>query len=1583
MNNIQQSRHRIALAVACLLLGLAAPTGQAAVTVTGSWSIDPFEPGPLDGPHLSRPASRLYLGTGGDASFAALAGSVVDLYTLTLATGAGSTVSGLLDGGGTALVLRGNGDTNRLEVGNAGAAALTVSGGALLDGRAVGWVCLQGQGWCNNYVGNAAGSNGQLTVTGAGSEVRLQNGFTVASLGLGPGWGQVGGTTTGRVEVLAGGRLSSDSLFAGVSGTNEALANGQERSLAFLTIAGANSLWEVAGMPLGTGDARLVMAHGARATTEVQIADGGVLRAKATSGNAVLRLADSGGQATTVVDQGRIELLSPLQSFAGVALNAGSQGELQMDQGVLLLQAQRTDLQVGAGGGQGRLQARGGQITLNATADSAIGVGIEGGQGELALSQGAALALTGASSRYVVVGRGTGGSGVLSLASGASFAAGVLNVGSERGTGTVTLDGNGTVLALDNPPDSHRLAVGDWGTGALTVSGGALLDTTGGAAACVNRWCGSIIGHMAGSTALLTVTGAGSDARLIGEMRVGATQRYEPSSNAGTPGGITHARVEVLDGGRLVNEWAGTGGWQPGPTSQNEQSFADIVVAGAGSTWLVQGSALAGGNADIAFSSHARSTTTLDVSGGGLVRLQAPDGLGAGLYLSADQGRSTVTLRDDGSQLQVQGTDASIVVGGWSSTPGAQATLVVREGARLVQDGSQASPLSIGEAGSQGVMEIRSGGQASGARNVTVGNGGDGRLLITDAGSLLSTDRRGPQAGQVYVGQQGKGRLDVLAGGAASVFSLQVGNGFDHLNSRGQVLIDGVGSRVTADGIDWHRLGLENGSLTVSGGGVLDAAGNTAGCVGHWCGAFLANNAGGDVSLTVTGVGSRASFLSNLIAGGSWVTAPPATGYSLGEPGAASQVLIEVLAGGLLETEAVSLGYGPQGPAALGSEAATVKVRLDGAGSRWTLAPASGATTFATGLAGGANTDVNIAVSGGARLALVAQAGQTANLQLARDGGTTALSVIGNGSELAMSGGTTRTLLIGRNQGQASVVLMDGARLSGASNVVVGLNQGSSAASGFLMLDGENTRGQISGSSALLRVGQGAWGHVQLNQGAQLSLDGSLNALVTVGSYNFNAAGSALLGLSDAGTRLDVRTGGASGAANPSMTVGSTLGMLNVVNGARLRLEGGFESTPAAPRLTTLTVGSSTTLSSGLLAGQGFMDVSGSGSRVEVAGADPRVLIGMNGGQGFANVVDGAVLASSYVGVGGNGGSGQLNLSAARIELAGQWTSQLLGPRLAVGFGSGSKGLVTLAAGAEVVLDGRAGRDRAALVLGGVTNTPLGSGRLLAGGGSSLTLLGAGSALFGQTGSGIGEFSGASRLDLDGGTLLIGRYAGATGELHLREASQAHAGAVLVGASALGVDGGQGWLQVTGGSALHAARMDIGSAGLLSGSGLIAVGLLTNRGSINPGDSPGTLELTGDFVNEAGGRLVLEVAADGHGGFVTDRLAFASGASVDLGAALIEFRFLGATDPNAFQASGGFRIDSFLSQAGAPLDHALLGGVSYAASSSAYQFTSFSFSAEGGAVFTAQPVPEPGTWVLFALGLGVTGWLQRRRTRQS
>jgi hypothetical protein len=183
---------------------------------------------------------------------------------------------------------------------------------------------------------------------------------------------------------------------------------------------------------------------------------------------------------------------------------------------------------------------------------------------------------------------------------------------------------------------------------------------------------------------------------------------------------------------------------------------------------------------------------------------------------------------------------------------------------------------------------------------------------------------------------------------------------------------------------------------------------------------------------------------------------------------------------------------------------------------------------------------------------------------------------------------------------------------------------------------------------------------------------------------------------------------------------------------------------------------------------------------------------------------------------------------------------------------------------------------------------------------------------------------------------------------------------------------GSGWLRVAQGGLLHARQLEISRYGLLSGSGDIQVGTLINRGTISPGDSPGVLHLSGHWRNEAGARLMLEVEDDGHGGFLIDQLVLDD--MPELNALNIEFRFLGRTDPRAFLASGQFDIDRFLVLDGAALPDSAFNAVHFSASSTAFDIHDFSYTASGGAQFTAQEIPLPTTFSLALLALVLVMW---------
>ena len=297
------------------------------------------------------------------------------------------------------------------------------------------------------------------------------------------------------------------------------------------------------------------------------------------------------------------------------------------------------------------------------------------------------------------------------------------------------------------------------------------------------------------------------------------------------------------------------------------------------------------------------------------------------------------------------------------------------------------------------------------------------------------------------------------------------------------------------------------------------------------------------------------------------------------------------------------------------------------------------------------------------------------------------------------------------------------------------------------------------------------------------------------------------------------------------------------------------------------------------------------------------------------------------------------------------------------------------------------GSSGASLNLGGTGANPLGDGSVTLSGGSRVEVVaqpGLGTVSIGRDGSGFMRLRGASTLDVSGGNLYIGRLNGGDGTMVVSEGSTVNAGFVGVGRTGnaqANSDGGTGTFVLIN-STLNAQDVVVGTNGFLGGSGTIN-GNVTNYGIFSPGNSPGTVRINGDYLAQAGSRLILEVQDDGNGGFLTDEVLFAEGSLVDLAGLTVEYRFLGATDPTAFLNSGAFDIDTFLGVIGSggesELSDKAFDSVRFTAQADGYQFQNFSYTAGGGATFMVVAVPEPQTYAMLLAGLAGVAFVARRR----
>ena len=852
----------------------------------------------------------------------------------------------------------------------------------------------------------------------------------------------------------------------------------------------------------------------------------------------------------------------------------------------------------------------------------------------------------------------------------------------------------------------------------------------------------------------------------------------------------------------------------------------------------------------------------------------------------------------------------------------------------------------------------------------------------------------------LYVGSSAYGRLDVGAGSLLRTGSLLLGPGGNGDGS-GWAYLDGAGSRIelTGDGFSDSVLnrfevgawGL--GAITISGGAVLDGRANANACLGvnHFCNSFIGNAAGSTGRFTVTGAGSSASFLRGFIVGGLAVFRPPIDGFTFGTPGASSSGTVKVLDGASLLTDSATLGVGPGGSSPLGSERSFADALIEGTGSVWRI---SGGTLENTGgffsLGTHRNSWASVAIRNGGQLLIEGRDGLFSSVGLSTGGGRSDMIVSGVGSNILFTG-DAGVLNIARSgaAGSGNLAIEAGGRAGGMFYVSVGRD----GALGQLSVQGVGSELLINGTASAaangtaagagLDIGRnGGYGQVNLGSGGRihmLAAQGLPGLSLNLGR-DANSAGTLNIHGPDSVLLMEsisvLPSGGPGEAPNPVMRVGRDgSGTLNITDGGKLLLQGGAVSNPADRRSTSLIIGGFNDNTPG---GHGIATVSGAGSEIRLSGTDTFIGVGIGPqSSGQLSVNNQGLVSGIGMSVGRSGGVGVLKLNGASLSLSGQQTAgNQSGGFLTIGTGGSGIGVASIDNASLVTLSNM-GSAGSGLSLGGSGNGfEGGEGSLTLAGGSRIVIEaqpGLGGATIGREGSGFIRVRGASELSNVGGNLQIGRFAGSDGTLIVSEGSSVVAGWVGVGRQRTGnsdADGGTGTVVLID-STLTAQDIVIGSKGFLCGTGSIT-GNVVNHGIFCPGNSPGTLKLNGDFSAMPGSRMILEVEDDGSGGYLTDVVIF--GGAVALGAIAVEFRFLGATNPVAFQSSGRFDIDTFLGHSDGAGGMAALAdqsfeGVQFSAQADAYVISNFSFSAADGAAFSAQPVPEPQTWAMLLVGL--------------
>jgi len=1328
---------------------------------------------------------------------------------------------------GTATVNGGTWTNMHLIVGDASSGVLSIGNGGLAENG-------------NGFIGLSAGSTGTVTV---------DNGTWTNR-----NWLYVGGnllTTggTGLLTISNGGEVNvGDTLKVWPSGTVELL--GSEINTGSFILESGGTFTHTGGTLTvdggtfdpgvgdyaidGAGNPTLKLVNGANANL-----------------TADLRVADS-QQGTLILESG-----ATFSNAGGwIGYGSGSTGAVTVDNGTW---TNSGNLHVGGFYGSGELSISNGGLVANYT--SYIG---DGGDSTGTVTVDNATWTT---SAYVFV--GVSGIGALTIRNGGLVENTTGYIGNSPGsTGAVTVD-NATWT------NSGLLHVGRNGSGELGIRNGGLVENNYG-----------YIGLETGSTGTVTVDGADSTWTNRGHLYVGRQG----------DGALT-----IRNGGQVANTHGYIGYYA--------SSTGTVTVDGADSTWTNSGSlyvggreSLAGGTGELTVENGGEvnvadtlkvwGSGTVHLNGGAIVADEVELAGGAPFNTAAGSTLRVNTLTGFGDHPSFAGTLEIGHAGGSSSgshTVGAGQSLRALESLTVGYD-------------APGSLSVHSGGQVVGNTRGYIGYfaGSSGTVTVDGVGSRWSTN------GILRVGIYGAGVLSIRNGGLVE-------------NSSGFIGVSAGTGTVTVDNATWmHRplgdltvgVGSGSGALTIRNGGLVvnyrgyigyfDAATGTVTvdngtwtnrswlAVGYDGDGALSIRNGGQVENTYGYIGLGTNSTSAVTVdgpGSSWTNSGSL--YVGGNESSAGETGSLTVSNGGQVNVADTLKVRPTGTVELlGSEINTGSFIVEPGG---TFTHTAGTLTVDGGTFDPGVGDYAIDGAGNPTLELINGGNTSITGELHVGYNAAGALTIRNGGQVASKGGS-----IGYHPGSSGTVTVD----NGTWTNSLGLDVGSSGSGVLTISNGgqvETIHGYIGlsiGSTGAVTVDNGTWtnlgslfvgyygaGALTIRNGGQVASNhsyigayaGSTGA-VTVDGVGSSWTNSGSLGVGGrynaaGGTgHLTVSHGGEVNVADtlkvwPSGTV-ELLG--SQINTGSFIVESGGTFTHTAG---TLTVDGGT-FDPGVV--DYAIDGAGNPTLKLVNGANANLTADLkvaDSRQGTLILESGAIFSSARGWIGfGSGSTGTVTVDN------GTWTNSGI-----LSIGSNGIGALTIRNAGQVAnTHGRIGYNHGSTGTVSVDNaTWTNSGFLCVGRNGSGELGIHNGGLVANSYGYIGlETGSAGTVTVDGvdstwtnsGSLYVGgnkSSAGGTGSLTVSSDGTVDVGDMLK-------VWGPGTVNLLGGT-LAADTIDHTQGGAFNFTGgrlhvdTFMGSLSNNGGTLAPGASPGTTVVTGDYTQQAGGTLEIEIGGLGAG----------------------------------------------------------------------------------------------------------------------